>query len=158
MTETEANASSTRDASIEDTVELPEQAVPGGDGDGDGSAYERIGGAVAVQAAVRIFYERVLAEPDLAGYFETVDMAAQRRHLGAMLTVLLGGPDAYAGRGLAQAHQGLGIPSAHYARVGAHLLATLMWLDVPADVVDHIRETLAQVESQVVQSRSRPAG
>lgn len=138
------------DREVADGAARPEEV-------GDGaSAYERIGGAAAVQAAVRIFYERVLADPDLAGYFETVEMAGQRRHLALMLTVLLGGPDTYTGRGLAEAHRGLGIPPAHYAKVGAHLLGTLAWLNVPADVVDGVRVTLGQVESQVVSGAGAP--
>ncbi|RKR93177.1 hemoglobin [Micromonospora pisi] len=145
MTETEANASSTGEAR---TGVLPGR--PAGEPVDGGSAYQRIGGAVAVQAAVRIFYDRVLADPELAGYFESVEMAGQRRHLALMLTVLLGGPDTYDGRGLTEAHQGLGIPPAHYSRVGGYLVATLEWMDAPADVVDYIRAALERVEPQVV--------
>ncbi|MFJ6951347.1 globin domain-containing protein [Micromonospora aurantiaca (nom. illeg.)] len=49
------------------------------------SHYERIGGAAAVKAAVELFYDKVLADPDLAGYFADVDMVEQRRHLALML-------------------------------------------------------------------------
>lgn len=63
------------------------------------SHYERIGGASSVKAAVELFYEKVLADPELAGYFTDVDMVGQRRHLALMLTVVLGGPNEYAGRG-----------------------------------------------------------
>ena len=86
------------------------------------SHYDRIGGAAAVKAAVELFYDKVLADPDLAGYFADVDMAGQRRHLALMLATVLGGPDEYAGRGLAEAHQPLNIPAAHYAMVGEHLV------------------------------------
>src|SRR5687767_4630535 len=92
------------------------------------SHYQRIGGAEAVKAAVGLFYDRVLADPDLAGYFVGIDMEEQRRHMVLMLTVVLGGPDAYNGRGLAEAHQPLNIPDEHYAKVGAHLVGTLTGL------------------------------
>ncbi|GLY24062.1 group 1 truncated hemoglobin [Micromonospora sp. NBRC 101691] len=127
---------------------VTEQSVP--------SHYDRIGGAAAVKAAVEVFYDRVLADPELAGYFADIDMVGQRRHLALMLTVVLGGPNEYAGRGLAEAHQPLGIPQAHYELVGAHLLATLTQLGVPEDVQDHVRAVLAQVQDQVVASGSRP--
>ncbi|WP_428965412.1 group I truncated hemoglobin [Micromonospora fluostatini] len=118
--------------------------------------FERIGGAGAVTAAVEAFYDRVLADPALAGYFTGIDMSGQRRHLAAMLTVVLGGPDTYAGRGLAEAHHPLGIPGDHYALVGAHLTATLTGLGVPADVLAHVDAVLAQVRDQVVAPGTGP--
>ncbi|MFG3706631.1 group 1 truncated hemoglobin [Micromonospora sp. NPDC047670] len=114
------------------------------------SHYERIGGASSVKAAVELFYDKVLADPELAGYFSNVDMVGQRRHLALMLTVVLGGPNEYAGRGLAEAHQPLNIPVEHYAMVGAHLTATLSELGVPADIITDVQGVLAQVQDQVV--------
>lgn len=105
---------------------------------------------------MELFYDKVLADPELAGYFATVDMAGQRRHLALMLTVVLGGPNEYTGRGLAEAHQPLGIPVAHYAKVGEYLIATLTELGVPADVQDDVRAVLAQVQDQVVATGERP--
>ncbi|SCL24131.1 hemoglobin [Micromonospora pallida] len=126
---------------------VTEQSIP--------SHYERIGGAAAVKAAVELFYDRVLVDPELAGYFTGLDMVAQRRHLALMLTVVLGGPNEYTGRGLAEAHQPLGIPQAHYELVGGHLMAVLTQLGVPVDVQEHVRVVLGQVQDQVVASGSR---
>lgn len=122
------------------------------------SHYERIGGAAAVKAAVELFYDKVLADPEVAGYFTDVDMAEQRRHLALMLTVVLGGPDEYRGRGLAEAHQPLNIPVEHYAIIGEHLTVTLRELGVPADVITDVQAVLAQVQDQVVSSGTRPGG
>jgi hemoglobin len=105
-----------------------------------------------VKAAVQLFYERVLSDPELAGYFVNTDMEEQRRHMVLMLTAVLGGPNRYAGRGLAEAHQPLKIPLAHYRRVGEHLTGTLVQLSVPSDTIDHVRGVLAQVQDQVVHS------
>ncbi|MFI7214865.1 group 1 truncated hemoglobin [Micromonospora maritima] len=114
------------------------------------SHYERIGGAPAVKSAVELFYDKVLADPELAGYFTDVNMAEQRRHLALMLAVVLGGPNEYTGRGLAEAHQPLRITGEHYAKVGQHLTATLVELGVPADVVTDVQAVLGQVREQVV--------
>ncbi|MGW5669583.1 group I truncated hemoglobin [Micromonospora sp. NPDC003776] len=114
------------------------------------SHYERIGGAAAVKAAVELFYDKVLADPELAGYFTNVNMPEQRRHLALMLAVVLGGPNEYAGRGLAEAHKPLNIPPAHYALVGEHLTATLSQLGVPADIIADVQVVLGQVRDQVV--------
>ncbi|MFI7576957.1 group 1 truncated hemoglobin [Micromonospora sp. NPDC049497] len=119
--------------------------------------YQRIGGADSVKAAVDLFYDKVLADPELAGYFSDVDMVGQRRHLALMLTVVLGGPNEYTGRSLAEAHQPLNIPLEHYVKVGEHLTATLTELGVPADIITDVQAVLAQVQDQVV-AGGNPAG
>ncbi|MGC1213494.1 MAG: group 1 truncated hemoglobin [Micromonospora sp.] len=118
------------------------------------SHYQRIGGAASVRAAVALFYDKVLADPEVAGYFTDVDMVEQRRHLALMLTVVLGGPNEYTGRGLAEAHQPLRIPAEHYVRVGGHLTQTLTELGVPADVIADVQGVLRQVREQVVAAGS----
>ncbi|MFU8853526.1 group I truncated hemoglobin [Micromonospora sp. SL1-18] len=118
------------------------------------SHYERIGGASSVKAAVALFYDKVLADPELAGYFADLNMPEQRRHLALMLTVVLGGPNEYDGRDLAEAHKPLNIPVAHYVKVGAHLTATLVELRVPADTIGYVEVVLEKVQDQVVAPRS----
>ncbi|MET7867099.1 group I truncated hemoglobin [Micromonospora taraxaci] len=119
------------------------------------SHYDRIGGASSVKAAVELFYDKVLVDPELAGYFSDVDMVGQRRHLTLMLTTVLGGPNEYTGRGLAEAHQPLNIPVEHYAKVGEHLTVTLTELGVPADILADVRTVLGQVQDQVVARENR---
>ncbi|MEW1587972.1 group 1 truncated hemoglobin [Micromonospora vinacea] len=119
------------------------------------SHYDRIGGASSVKAAVELFYDKVLADPELAGYFADVDMAGQRRHLALMLTVVLGGPNEYTGRGLDEAHQPLNITVGHYAKVGEYLTATLAELGVPADILADVQTVLGQVQGQVVAAGDR---
>ncbi|GAB4107149.1 group 1 truncated hemoglobin [Micromonospora taraxaci] len=119
------------------------------------SHYDRIGGASSVKAAVELFYDKVLVDPELAGYFSDVDMVGQRRHLTLMLTTVLGGPNEYTGRGLAEAHQPLNIPVEHYAKVGEHLTVTLTELGVPADILADVQTVLGQVQDQVVARENR---
>ncbi|MFB9238313.1 group 1 truncated hemoglobin [Plantactinospora siamensis] len=120
------------------------------DGAPAGSHFDRIGGAPALKTAVHRFYDRVLADPELATYFAGVDMQQQKRHMTLMLTTVLGGPDAYTGRSLPEAHKPLRIPVSHYNLVGEHLVATLDDLNVPADIVSDVQKVLAQVQDQVV--------
>ncbi|MFC7546670.1 group 1 truncated hemoglobin [Plantactinospora sp. GCM10030261] len=119
--------------------------------------FERIGGTPAVKAAVDLFYEQVLDDPQLAPYFVDVNMPEQRRHMVLMLTLVLGGPNAYTGRPLDEAHKPLNIPGAHYELVGEYLVRTLRKLDVPADVIDDVQAILGQVRGQVV-SDGDPVG
>lgn len=43
-----------------------------------GSLFERLGGKGAVEAAVDVFYKKVLADPQLSPFFAGLDMARQR--------------------------------------------------------------------------------
>ncbi len=67
----------------------------------DKTLYERIGGEDAVNAAVDIFYRKVLADDRISSYFEDVDMDRQAAKQKAFLTFALGGPNQYSGRGYA---------------------------------------------------------
>ena len=117
--------------------------------------YERIGGGPALRIAVDRFYEAVLGDPDLAPYFGEVEMSTLKAHQAALLAKLLGGPDGYAGRDLADGHRGMGITDEHYSKVGGHLVGVLNGLSVPADIVGAIGQTLEAVRGQIVE---RPNG
>jgi hypothetical protein len=63
-----------------------------------GSLYERLGGEAAIKEIVWLFYQRVVADPQLVGYFSGVDMMRQRRHMATFLSGALGGPRTYTDR------------------------------------------------------------
>lgn len=97
------------------------------------SLYDRLGGEGAVQAAVVLFYEKVLADPSLAPFFAGLDMGKQIEKQIAFMTMAFGGPHAYGGRELRDAHSGLvkrGLDDSHFDRVAALLGETLSELGV----------------------------
>ena len=63
------------------------------------SVYESLGAEVGIRKAVDEFYDRVVADPRLVGYFSGVDMTALRRHQVGMLSAATGGPRRYTGNG-----------------------------------------------------------
>src|SRR5262245_49676415 len=67
--------------------------------------FDRLGGTVAIDAAVDVFYGRVLADPELAPFFARVDLRHLRAHQRAFLAMALGGPERYRGRDLSDAHR-----------------------------------------------------
>lgn len=129
------------------------------------TAYQRIGGGPAVKAAVEKFYELVLADPELRGFFVndsnggsgTVNLVELRRHLAALLASVLGGPDTYSGRDLATAHQGLGITGAHFDLVADYLEATLLLLHIPRDIVSSTMATVGGLRGTVIGSAAGTA-
>ena len=103
------------------------------------SLYDRLGGANAVNAAVDIFYDKILTDPVLTPLFEGVDMERQRRKQVMFLTVAFGGPMAYSGDGLRAAHKRLveekGLNDDHFDAVIGHLADTLAELGVDEGLI-----------------------
>ena len=106
--------------------------------------FERIGGEDAVNAAVDIFYEKVLADERINGFFENLDMVAQANKQKKFLTVAFGGPNDYTGKDMRAAHAHLGLTDEHFDAVVENLASTLKELGVAgADIqeVAQIAET-----------------
>ena len=118
------------------------------------SDYDAIGGGPAVSAVVNDFYVRVLGDPQLAPYFEGVDMARLKRHQVLLVTQVLGGPNKYDGRPLSQAHKGLGINHDDFTAVAGHLTGAMQDAGAPDDIVLRAIAAVAATEPDIVESRS----
>ncbi|MGA8172918.1 MAG: group 1 truncated hemoglobin [Methylocystis sp.] len=97
------------------------------------SLYERLGGEPAVNAAVDIFYRKVLADARINRFFETVDMERQAAKQKAFLTMVFGGPSNYSGKDMREGHKHLvaaGLNESHFDAVMDDLVATLKELGV----------------------------
>jgi len=108
------------------------------------SIYEQIGGAAAVDAAVDIFYRRVLSDAYVNRFFEGVDMEKQAAKQKAFLTMVMGGPNNYTGKDMREGHKHLlkmGLNDTHFDHILMHLRATLAELGVP----DHLIQQIAAV-------------
>ncbi|MCB1614542.1 MAG: group 1 truncated hemoglobin [Pseudomonadales bacterium] len=92
--------------------------------------YERLGGEAAVDAAVDIFYKKVLADERINSFFENLDMAAQANKQKAFLTMVFGGPNNYSGRDMRAGHAHLALTEEHFNAVVELLAATLKELGV----------------------------
>jgi len=112
--------------------------------------YERLGGEVSIDVAVDRFYERVVADPELAPFFGGVDVRRLRAHQKAFLAMALGGPRRYAGRGLAEAHRHLAIDDHHVDLVAGHLAAVLDGLGVAPALVDEVVTAVDGLRGEVV--------
>lgn len=97
------------------------------------SLFERVGGEPAVEAAVDLFYRKVLEDARVNKFFDGVDIKNQGRRQKAFLTMLMGGPNAYSGAGLRASHRRLvdeGLNDIHFDVVVKHLADTLRDLGV----------------------------
>ncbi len=153
----------------EETREEAEAALPAGDAPEEAapeeivpSLYERLGGAPAVDAAVDIFYRKVLGDERISHFFEDVDMVKQAAKQKAFLTMAFGGPHGYTGQDMRAAHAPLkdrswksyslarrlqaqhkpgatqverGLQDSHFDAVLENLRDTLAELAVPEDLI-----------------------
>lgn len=102
------------------------------------SLYERIGGEPAVNAAVEIFYRKVLNDYRINRFFDNSDMDQQIAKQKAFFTMAFGGPNDYTGKDMRTAHAHLvkrGLDASHFDAVMEHLGATLVELNVPEDLI-----------------------
>ena len=66
--------------------------------------YEQLGGEPAVDAAVDVFYRKVLSDDRVSRFFDDVDMDRQIAKQKAFLTMVFGGPVAYTGKDMRTGH------------------------------------------------------
>ncbi|APX97541.1 group I truncated hemoglobin [Natronorubrum daqingense] len=112
--------------------------------------YERLGGQEAIGAVVERFYERVLADEQVAHYFDDVDMQKQRAHQTQFISAVAGGPVDYSGEDMETAHEDLGITTADFNAIAAHLEATLEAFEVDADDRDAVLAAVGEYEDDIV--------
>lgn len=102
------------------------------------SLYEQLGGEAAVNAAVDIFYRKVLKDDRIKQFFDGVDMDGQAAKQKAFLTMAFGGPNNYTGEDMRRGHAHLvarGLNDSHFDAVVEDLGATLKELNVPAELI-----------------------
>ncbi len=101
--------------------------------------YEKLGGEAAVDAAVELFYQKVLADDRIKQFFEGVDMQRQAGHQKLFLTYAFGGAPSYPGRAMRAAHKVLveekGLSDEHFDAVLEDLGAALKELGVADELI-----------------------
>lgn len=115
--------------------------------------YEKLGGEPAVDAAVDIFYRKVLSDNRISRFFAGVDMARQAAQQKAFLTMVFGGPNAYTGKDMRKAHSRLvtmGLNDSHFDAVMENLAATLKDLNVGAAEIGEAAKIAESVRADVL--------
>jgi len=108
---------------------------------GDATLFSQLGGAAAVDAAVDIFYRRVLNDPYVVPFFEGVDMEKQAAKQKAFLTMAFGGPHSYTGKDMREGHRHLikmGLNDSHFDHILMHIRSTLAELGVGKDLITQV--------------------
>jgi len=118
------------------------------------TVYEQLGGDAAINAAVDIFYRRVLADAYIKRFFEGVDMARQAAKQKAFLIMVTGGPNNYTGKDMREGHKRLvhemGLDDSHFDHVLAHLRSTLAELGVKQGLIKTVIDVAESTRNDVL--------
>ena len=115
--------------------------------------YEQLGGQPAVDAAIDIFYRKVLADDRISRFFDGVDMDKQMAKQKAFLTMVFGGPANYAGKDMRAGHAHLlsmGLNDSHVDAVIENLGATLAELGVAQPLIAKVAALAESVRNDVL--------
>ena len=117
------------------------------------SIYDRLGGEKAIDVAVDMFYEKVLADTRINHFFQNVDMKRQASMQKAFLTFAFGGPQKYTGGTLRTSHAKLvkkGLNDSHFDAVIEHLGATLKELNIPDSLISEAAAVAESVRNDIL--------
>ena len=114
------------------------------------SVYEKIGGADAVNAAVDIFYRKVLSDDLVSHFFDDVDMDRQIGKQKAFLTMAFGGPHHYTGKDMREAHKHMHLKEEHFNAIAGHLQSTLEELKVAPELIAEAMTIAASTHDDVL--------
>lgn len=117
------------------------------------SLYEDLGGQPAVEAAVDLFYRKVLADDRINKFFDGVDMDRQAAKQKAFLTMAFGGPHNYSGKDMREGHAHLvarGLDDSHVDAVIENLGSTLKELGVQQGLIDQVAAIANSVRDDVL--------
>ena len=112
--------------------------------------FQKLGGKEAVNAAVDIFYNKVLADDRVKGFFTGVDMKQQIAKQKMFLTYAFGGMPNYSGKSMREAHKHLKLNDEHFNIIVQHLGNTLNELKVPADLIKEVAAIAESVRNDVL--------
>ena len=117
------------------------------------SLYEQLGGEAAVNAAVDLFYRKVLTDDRVSHFFDDVDMDRQIAKQKGFLTMVFGGPVAYTGKDMRAGHAHLvqrGLNDSHVDAVIELLGQTLAELGVQQEAIAKVAAIAESVRGDVL--------
>jgi len=115
--------------------------------------YEQLGGQAAVDAAVDVFYRKVLTDDRISRFFDDVDMDRQIAKQKAFLTMVFGGPVAYTGKDMRAGHTHLvarGLNDSHVDAVIEVLGESLREVGAPEHLIAKVAAIAESARADVL--------
>ena len=122
------------------------------------SLYERLGGLDAITAVVDSFSARCAGDDRISGKFARTDIPRLRKMLVDQVCEATGGPCAYTGRDMREAHAAMGVTAGEFDALVDDLVATLDEFDVPKAEQDELLGLLGPMRGDIVEAESAETG
>lgn len=117
------------------------------------SLYSQIGGKAAIDAAVDLFYTKVLADERVNYFFEDVNMKRQHNKQKQFLSAALGSPVPYTGMDMRKGHASMDLTEEHFSAIAEHLQATLTELKVKPELIKKVLAVVATTKDDVLNKK-----
>jgi hemoglobin len=117
------------------------------------SLYEQLGGEPAVNAAVDVFYRKVLSDDRVSDFFDDVEMDRQIAKQKAFLTMVFGGPVSYTGKDMRAGHAHLvarGLNDSHVDAVIELLGESLREVGAPEHLIAKVAAIAESARADVL--------
>lgn len=112
--------------------------------------FEKYGGFSTVGDIVHEFYEKIMDTESLEHYFWDVDMTRLMSHQTDFIAMAMGGPAAYSGRSLKEAHRHLKITEKDFFCVAGLLEEALEEAGMEDDDIRAVIEIVASTRDDIV--------
>lgn len=122
------------------------------------SLYERLGGQPAVEAVVKDFAGRVLADARINKKFAKSDPDRLIKNLTDFVCKATGGPCTYTGRDMKRAHRKMGTTTGEFNALVEDLVATLDKFNVPAKEKGELLAALGPLQGDIVEKNTNATG
>ncbi len=112
--------------------------------------FDRIGGEEAVDAAVTLFYKKVISDANVGHFFEDVDMDNQAEKMKKFMAVAFGAPIEWSGKDMRAAHSHMEITDVDFSTVASHLSDTLIELGLSETIVNEVMQIVSSTKDDVM--------
>ena len=124
----------------------------------ESSLYDRLGGMDAITAVVGNFRDRVAADDRINLKFARTDLARLTKMLIDQVCEATGGPCKYNGRGMKEAHAGMGVTNGEFDALVGDLVATLDSFKVGKREQDELLGILGPLQGEIIEVKSTEVG
>lgn len=112
--------------------------------------YQRLGGYDAIVAVVDDAVNNVAADPRINQRFSLQAIPGLKKNLADLICLRSGGPCAYTGKNMSDAHEGMHIRDEEFDALGEDIVKSLDKFKVPARERGELMSALGQMRSAVV--------
>ena len=122
------------------------------------SLYDRLGGHDAITAVVDDFVGRCAGDSRINGKFARTDIPRLKSMLSDQICNASGGPCTYAGRSMADTHEGMGVTAGEFDALVEDLVATLDRFNVAKTEQDELIGILGPLRPDIIEVESPETG